>query len=882
MAAEPRRELLSSADGLLAALEALPLPGPPPSRDRSAHRGTDRFAWRMAPKGRSLHVDVLACQEIQRGWREVDRIPLKHLPTPGSPSWTDLGAGEQGALEALRLWSRKPEGPPFALLAALAGHTRLSWAAGPGYGGSRVALARELSVLLVLEVPAGWQLSLSLRPEGHSLRWRLEGDRLLFTGFSPFHYLLDELLGEGRTVLRQDGPRLSALLARWLPHLPLLTDLAPIPAPPEGRPDRSLGLWAKGGGERLDLRCFLAPALGLPWQLPGQGPALVLAGDPQARRLWRRDRTFESRRAEQVRALLPPAARALPEPFAWRIEGREAVATLLAALRDLGTRVRLEGVPGLTPQLPCKPEVALAVRETAQGLEVRGTLDGRPLEELLPALRQASRFLPLEDGRILDLAELLGLRQLAAWGRPGHGAVQVPPATRSILAGLGACRFEATPETAPPGFRGELRPYQLEGFRWMARLLGAGLGACLADDMGLGKTVQTAALLVHRPGPALVVAPTSVAANWKAELTRFAPGLRVRVLGEGHRLTGAEPGEVIVASYGQLLREEVQAVPWDLVVLDEAHAIKNADTRRAQASRQLQARARLALTGTPVENHPEELVSLLSWLLPDLAARFQGAGDAETLKLLAAPFLLRRRKRDVLKELPPRTDLTVRVELDEVETAFHRDLLERCRAEAQSGGTLHLLAALMKLRRACAHPALVDAAYRGPGTKVDLLLGRLATLQEEGHRSLVFSQFTDLLDLVQARLTGAGFTFRRLDGSMPTKARQRAVAAFQAGEAEVFLLSLRAGGLGLNLTAADDVFHLDPWWNPAVEDQASDRAHRMGRTGPVTVHRLVAAGTVEERVLALHTAKRAMIENLLEGREQAVALDREALLRLLG
>jgi superfamily II DNA or RNA helicase len=867
---------------LLDALEALPLPGPPPARVRSGDRGPDRFAWHLAPKGRSLHVDVLVCQEIPRGWRVVDRLPLRHLPAPGNPGWAELGPGEQAALEALRTWSRNPERPPFALLAALEGHTRLSWAEGPGYGGSRVALVRELSTLLVQEGPQGWHLSLSLRPDAQPVRWRLEGDRLLFTGFTPLHRQLDELLGEDRTVPREAGPRLAALLARLLPHLPLLTDLAPIPAPPEGRTDRSLGLWAKGGGERLDLRCFLAPAPGLPWQRPGAGPALAIAGDPQARRLWRRDRPFEGRRVEQVSALLPPTAKPLPEPFAWRIDGREPVATFLAALRELGNRVRLEGVPGLTPQFPFKPDVALAVRETAQGLEVRGTLDDRPLDTLLPALRQTARFLTLADGRILDLVDLLGLRQLAVWGRPGQGVVQVPAAARPILAGLGVCRFEPAPEAPPPGFRGELRPYQLEGFRWMARLLGAGLGACLADDMGLGKTVQTAALLAHRPGPALVVAPTSVAANWKAELARFAPGLRVRVLGEGNRLAGAAPGDVIVASYGQLSREELQTVPWDLVVLDEAHAIKNADTRRAQASRQLQARARLALTGTPVENHPEELVSLLGWLLPDLADRFQGAGDAETLKLLAAPFLLRRRKCEVLKELPPRTDLTVRVELDEVETAFHGALLERCRAEAEVGGTLHLLAALMKLRRACAHPALVDPAYQGPGAKVDLLLDRLATLREEGHRSLVFSQFTDLLDLVQARLDQIGISFCRLDGTMPAKIRQRAVTAFQAGATDVFLLSLRAGGTGLNLTAADDVFHLDPWWNPAVEDQASDRAHRMGRTGPVTVHRLVAAGTVEERVLALHERKRAMVENLLEGREQATQLDRgtlEALLR---
>lgn len=871
---------------LLEALESLVLPPPPKARPEQGDRGPDRFAWHLAPKGRSLHVDILTCREIPRGWHEVDRLPHGYLPGPGDEEWDALGAGEQRALEALRAWNRKPGSPVFPLLSALEGHTRLSWAAAPGYGGTRVALAREWCVLLVEATAEGWRLSLSARPGSDSMRLRLEGDRLLFTGFTPVHLVLEGLLGEGRSVPKEQGPRLAKVLARLLPNLPLLTDLDPEPAPPERRPDRSLGLWLKGGGERLDLRCFLAPAPGLPWQRPGKGPTRVVAGDPQARTLGRRDLAFESLRVEQVRSCLPPSARPLAEPLAWRIEGREAVAAVLADLRDLGSKLRLEGIPGLLPRLPRRPEASIHSRETRRGLELTGTLDGRPLAGLLPGLRQASRFLHLEDGSLLDLSGWLGLRSLAAWGVAAGERVLLPVAARPVLATLGAWVPESVPEAPPAGFQGSLRPYQLEGFRWMAGLLGSGLGACLADDMGLGKTVQTAALLVHRAdqGPTLVVAPTSVAFNWRSELARFAPGLRVRLLGELEALEALRdfgPGDVLIASYGLLAREGLKAVAWGTVVLDEAHAIKNADTQRAQASRLLQARARLALTGTPVENHPEELASLLGWLLPELEDRFRTAADAETLKQLTAPFLLRRRKADVLPELPPRTDLTVRIVLGEAETAFHRTLLEHCRSEIQGGSTVTLLVALMKLRRACAHPALVDASYTGPGAKMDLLLDRLATLREEGHRSLVFSQFTDFLDLLEPRLAQSSLSFVRLDGSMASKARQRSVDAFQRGEADVFLLSLRAGGTGLNLTAADDVFHLDPWWNPAVEDQASDRAHRMGRTRPVTVHRLVAAGTIEERVLTLHDAKRNMVEQLLEGRDQAATLDRETLASLL-
>ncbi|HNX32832.1 MAG TPA: DEAD/DEAH box helicase [Holophaga sp.] len=870
----------------------MPLPDPPGRRPARGDRGPDRFAWRLASRGRSLQVDVLACLEIPRGWRAGERIPLKDLPSPGTPAWSGLGPGEQAALAALRAWSRDPAGLPFPLLAALEGHTRLSWSASSDYTGDRVALARKLAALEVREAPDGWRLRLDPRPGDGPARLRLEGDRLLFTGFGPVHRRLDELLGDGRSVPRSMGPRLAALLGRILPHLPLLTDLRPEPEPPDAAPDRSLCLWVRGGGDRLDLRLRVRPAPALPWALPGEGFRFAVAGVPGARTSWRRDFLFEQRRAGQVRALLPGSAKPLQAPLSWRIEGREAVAGFLAALRGLGARIRLEGVPGLVPSLPediAEEDLRLELAGTEAAPSVRGSLRGRPLAELLPALRNAPRFMELEPGRLLDLSGLLGarLRQLAAWGREESGQVRLPAAAAPVLRDLGLpLRGPTAPPELPGTFMGELRPYQKAGFQWMARLLDDGLGACLADDMGLGKTVQTAALLARRAplGSALVVCPTSVALNWAAELARFTPGLRVSFLAEGNRtetLREAGPGHVVLASYGLLGTEGLQDRDWATVVLDEAHAIKNPETQRAQACRQLRSRARLALTGTPVENHPGELVSLLDWLLPGIGERFQNA-DLDTLRLLSAPFLLRRRKAEVLTELPPRTDLTVRVELDPAETDFHRELLASCRAEAQSGGVLNILAALMKLRRACAHPALVDPDYPGAGAKVDLLLDRLETLREEGHRSLVFSQFTDLLDLVQARLARTGITFRRLDGSMAAKARQREVAAFQKGEADVFLLSLRAGGTGLNLTAADDVFHLDPWWNPAVEDQASDRAHRMGRTRPVTVHRLVAAGTVEERVLALHAAKRAMVEHLLEGREEAAPMDRETLLALLG
>lgn len=885
-------------DDALTPLEALPLPEAPAPRPAAEAPGPPAFGWRLERRGRGLRVDLHALVESPRGLRIGERLQPQRLPEPGSAPWKALGVQERKALTAWGAWRKDPTGLPLALLAALEGHPHLLWAEGPGEPGDPVALARRPSALTVQALDDGFRLALTVAPGPGPGRLERRGDHLAFTVFGPLHRALAEALGPGITVPPEAAPRLAAWLGRMAPQLPLWTDLRPEPAPEAAPLIRSLEVWLRGGLDRLDLtlRLRLDPALEA--CLPGEGFRWAVGGPPGQRRLFARDLAFEAARRDQVLALLPASARPLNEPLSWRIEGRPDVAAVLAGLRDLGSKVRVAGLPALRPTLP-EPlgtgDLALDLKPEGHGFRLQGTLRGRPLAAWLPALRRGGRFLDLPDGGLLDLGGLLGtrLQGLATLTRgdlvPRAALALVGELSGSLVDARARARVEALegpPAELPAAFRGTLRAYQLEGFRWMASRLGAGFGVCLADDMGLGKTVQTAALLLHRAssGPALVVAPTSVAPNWAAELARFAPDLAVRHFAEGARerlLEGAGPGTVILASYGRVAAEPaLAALSWGTVVLDEAHAIKNPDTLRAQAVQRLRTEARLALTGTPVENHPSELVALLGWLLPDLAPALAEVPDAATLRALAAPFLLRRRKAEVLPELPPRTALTVRVELGEAEAAFHRDLLDRSRS-ALGSDTLHLLAALMRLRRACGHPVLADPAYRGPTAKLDLLMDRLAVLREEGHRSLVFSQFTDLLDLVQARLQAAGIPFRRLDGSLSAPARTREVAAFQAGEAEVFLLSLRAGGTGLNLTAADDVFHLDPWWNPAVEDQASDRAHRLGRTRPVTIHRLVAAGTIEERVLDLHAAKRALVADLLVEGAPPEGLDRAFLESLL-
>ncbi|MDC0718838.1 DEAD/DEAH box helicase [Nannocystis bainbridge] len=504
-----------------------------------------------------------------------------------------------------------------------------------------------------------------------------------------------------------------------------------------------------------------------------------------------------------------------------------------------------------------------------------------------------------------EVALLLAAREQgstpAAWAGPALAelcrALNHPPPPE--LAGLAALveGFEAIPETRlPDDLQVELRPYQRRGVDWLAFLREAGLGGLLADDMGLGKTLQ--ALCAVR-GRTLVVAPTSVIHNWAAEAEKFRPGLRVSVYhGPKRRLD--PQADLTLTSYA-LLRLDAEALAgerWDAVILDEAQAIKNPESQVARAAFGLQADWCLAMTGTPVENRLDELWSQIHFINPGLLggrADFQerfgrpiGDGDqaaARALRRRIAPFVLRRRKQEVARELPPRTEVVLRCTLDAreravydaVRAATHEEVVAQLQA---GGGVLAALEALLRLRQAACHAALVPGQSAARSSKLDLLLETLAEAIAEGHKALVFSQWTSLLDLCEPGLKAAGLSFCRLDGS--TRDRAGVVNRFQDPDGPpVMLISLKAGGTGLNLTAADHVFLLDPWWNPAVEDQAADRAHRIGQERPVIVHRLVAEDTVEERILALQGRKRAIAQAALEDAAGAAAITRSDLLALL-
>ncbi|MBV8251787.1 MAG: DEAD/DEAH box helicase [Chitinophaga sp.] len=552
------------------------------------------------------------------------------------------------------------------------------------------------------------------------------------------------------------------------------------------------------------------------------------------------------------------------------------------------------------------------------------------LKELLDntTLRKNTRFYTLKNGEIVSLTDGIRrrLQELAAFTmdddkglriRPmlvpfasealmDLEAVQTDMAWQRMLQQWEASRAVSAP--IPSTLQTTLRAYQEEGFRWMVQLASWGAGACLADDMGLGKTVQSLTLLLHRAadGPALVVCPASVLPNWISEAAKFAPTLNFIDLSAGnraHTIRDASAFDIVVTTYG-LLQSERQLLSnkvWATVVLDEAHIIRNPQTRTAKAAYALQAGFRLALTGTPVQNNLGEIWGLFHFLNPELLGSqdffnkqyvFPGIRNPESavkkqLKKLLSPFMLRRTKTAVLEELPPSTEIVKLVAQTPDEAAFYeavrRNALEALQSQEGNNAQRHIkaLAEITKLRLAACHPKLVNNHVEISSSKLEVFLEVVDELIENQHRALVFSQFVMHLELVKAALLQKGIRFLYLDGSTPIATRAKLVQQFQAGEADLFLISLKAGGLGLNLTAADYVIHLDPWWNPAIEEQASDRARRIGQTRPVTVYRLVTMHTIEEKILTLHHTKRELADQLLEGADKSLQLSADELMQLL-
>ncbi|MFK8185466.1 MAG: DEAD/DEAH box helicase [Phormidesmis sp.] len=676
---------------------------------------------------------------------------------------------------------------------------------------------------------------------------------------------------------------------------------------------------------------------------PGQGGETVIAKINGRRLQTKRDLLAESENATVIVDSCLILQEYQPEGGEWLIDEASDCLELLLQLQSLPDPVQVEWPEGekfkISRQLGMG-DFKFNIHRQQDWFSASGELqvsEGHvmDLQQLMAlANSDSGQFIPLADGEFIALTDEFR-RRLNSMTRlsQSHGSelrihglaalaindiledvdqLEVDQAWHDHIRHIQDAR--SIEPMLPDNIHAEFRDYQVEGYQWLARLANWGVGACLADDMGLGKTLQALAVILSRSqqGPALVIAPTSVGMNWISEAERFTPSLAVksfREVGRGDRaklVNSLDANDLLVCSYGLVQQKEVAdlltKVSWQTIVLDEAQAIKNYATKRSRAVMKLQSSFKIIMTGTPIENHLGELWNLFHFINPGLLGsiesfnqrfgnpieREQDEGAKDALRRLIQPFILRRTKDQVLTELPSRTEITLPVELSPQEMAFY-EALRREAIDKLSGkkdvpkGQKHLqvLAEIMRLRRSCCNPALVKPELSIPSAKLQQFSELLTELLDNGHKALVFSQFVDHLSILRKHLEKEQIDYQYLDGSTPAKKRKQSVDAFQNGEGDVFLISLKAGGTGLNLTAADYVIHMDPWWNPAVEDQASDRAYRIGQQRPVTIYRLVAKDTIEDKIVALHKTKRDLADSLLAGSDVSSKVSTEQLLALI-
>ena len=899
-----------------------------------------RIAWLLDIKHqRAFPVD----QTFRKGeWKGIKPIALKRIQAqdPALP----FSEEDYAVAKTIRSYSYGYYGKvdydtdPYHSILALVGHPALFLADSPA---TRIELLRSLPELVITEVRDGYRLDLSHRTETPSVRLeRVSATRYRAVEISKaFVSMSARVPKTGLLVPKEARDRVISILQQQAPFLSVRAEIseADIPAV-EGRTVPVLQI------EPLDLG--LAMTVGVRPFGPeghffpvGSGGRLVAGVQGGKTVHARRDLEEEQAAFSRLLESLPILSGRPPEGQTFLLEDPEEALQLLLELQETPHPREIEWPKGETlkvsPSVTTK-KLRLEIREARDWFDIDGKVEVDEnlvigMKDLLSALKESrGRFVPLGEGRFLTLTERLRsqlerFREVSEEEKDGQrvshlGTLAIEEMLSEAGSVSGDKKWKAFRErvrkaanytpSLPSTLQAELRDYQVEGFLWMSRLAEWGAGACLADDMGLGKTVQAIAVMLDRApsGPIIVVAPTSVCSNWSAEIARFAPSLNVHVLREAvdrtSRVEGLGPLDILIASYGLLSLEEdlLSKTSWTMAVFDEAQAFKNAETKRAQAARKIQADFRLALSGTPIENDLDELWSLFSAINPLLLGsreRFQSrfSGPIErhkdtrvlaSLRSLVRPFMLRRTKSMVLSELPPRTEVTIKVELPSDERAFYEALrqsaLETLSGLKEEKGSqrIHILAEITKLRRALCHPSLVDPGSILPGAKLTAFLELSDELLRNRHKALVFSQFTGQLEQVAKALDGRGVSYQYLDGSTPPKEREKRVSDFQSGKGDLFLISLRAGGTGLNLTAADYVIHLDPWWNPAVEDQASDRAHRIGQQRPVTIYRLIATQSIEEKILELHKQKRDLASDLLEGSEMTGRLTNEDLIALIG
>ncbi len=878
-------------------------------------------------------------------WQKEGRWPSSEWLTVLSGATDELS---QSLRQALLLGANRPDRELFEVLRLAEAHSSL--------------IIEQRETREPIEVQScSWQLGIREEEAGYRLQVEIGPARLAPWKFVPgcgliafdevaqilflcpldarAQGLVQGVLQQSRPIPLQDRDMMLEFIEKLDPSIHVLWSDRPLEKVAVSQPQPLLRLSPfQRGGMKIELWLQLSPGTSV---RAGEGPEELRERSRRGQlRQFIRNFAEERQLQRQVERILDLDHLPEPEPSIFIAYNDEMALAFMGRMEEHKSQLNMliewpaslagKDKPYAVAGLLKDQVLRVGAAEKRDWFAVDGWLDMEDgqkiaLRELLAACRQQKRYLRLSDGKwaiitdhfrqkmepwvasIDDDGDDCGLNLAALESDEGLDVAlqidftQVSQSFWQLVQKARRSR-EADPGL-PEGLKADLRSYQKEGFLWLNHLASAGLGACLADDMGLGKTLQSLAVLLKYKdrGPSLVVAPSSLAFNWKAEAARFCPDLKVIILRDledrgRERLFMA--GELVIASYGLVLRysEHLAQTSWNILVLDEAQQIKNAQTKTAKAVQELPAAWRLALSGTPIENHLGELWSLFRTISPGLFGEWErfrrsfafpierdrSASARDRLKRKIAPFILRRLKQDHLDELPPKTEIDLWVDMSEEEQLYYDalrgeaiDKVQTLAAddEALQKQKIQILAALTRLRQAACHRQLVDSSWSGDATKMGILRERLQELQGAGHAALVFSQFTKFLRLIEQDLQNLGLKVLYLDGETPIARRQELVEQFQAGGWDVFLISLKAGGTGLNLTRASYVFHMDPWWNPAVENQASDRAWRMGQKQAVTVYKMRARGTIEELIHTLHGEKKDLVDSLLEGRAPSERFD---------
>ncbi|WP_276944879.1 DEAD/DEAH box helicase [Ferrimicrobium acidiphilum] len=900
--------------------------------DDSTPERESRYVWIIHQTGSGHLRSVEPSLQVRgvRGWGKPKAVSLARLVAD-----SDLPGEDARVLRSIRKLSGGRSGgydlDLGAAMMSLIGHPRVVLSTDPE---RFIEVVEGRPEIVVVQTDAGFEVRVEpptladLVDQANAAMWGRAPDtevlrvivespaRLVVIRLSRAQRQAIQLMGKRFQLPREAGGDVDGMLAALSAHFEIQSDEVVAGRLVDAAPKLRCEL--KPQNEGISMRLVSAP-LGSygPRLVPGVGRAKVVARIDSETIAATRDLDWEAELAERVTEALGVTRNDIASEieFLTADEALDALETLNAFLDEL----ELDWPKGKAIQVfsPGLSALRVSISSQQDWLAIRGgvQLDNDKvlaIKELITAATRGAKFVTLKEGQYLALTGALKERVLELAAVTDSAGKEVKASKLAVGALLeitdGA---KATFDTSvaelierlreaekltpmlPPTLEAELRPYQHEGFVWAMRLAEAGFGACLADDMGLGKTLQALAVTLARVrsdgDPALVVCPTSVVDNWIKETLRFAPTLNpinYSQVDRSRAVVEATGHDILIVSYSVLIQDEelLASRRWRTLIADEAQAIKNIAAKRTQALGGIDAEFKLALSGTPIENHLTELYSILSFLNPGLLGtpaqfgrrfvtpveRDKDKHARRRLRKIVGPFILRRLKTDVLTDLPQRTELTLMVEPREDEAHYYEamrlraiDAAELALERDQAQASFHILAELTRLRRAACDTRLVEPKVDSAGSKIEALLELASEIQDNGHQALVFSQFVDFLALVRGAFDQAGFRYQYLDGSTPAKQRAREVESFQSGASNFFLISIKAGGVGLNLTAADYVIIADPWWNPAVEEQALGRAHRIGQSRPVTSYRLIAHGTIEETITQLHASKLALAEGVL-------------------